>query len=101
MTTKILCETTEKGIHSFYLLVGNEKYFLFSQAYRKGVNEFYRQGVPLDESINYAKAHYDSAIIRTMDKIPKYIEYVEKFYHIEVLRKTRKRNAQRYKLYCA
>ena len=37
MKTTIYCRPTAKGVHSFYLMVGTEEFFLFSQAYRKGV----------------------------------------------------------------
>ena len=32
MKTTIYCKPTSKGIHSFYLLIGTEEFFLFSQA---------------------------------------------------------------------
>ena len=101
MKTTIYCKPTSKGIHSFYLLIGCEEFFLFSQAYRKGVEEFYGRGVHIDESINCSKAHNDSAVIRTMKKIPMYVKYVEKEYAIEVLEQTKKRNSQNYKMRCA
>ena len=51
--------------------------------------------------MNYSKAHNDSAVIRTMKKIPMYVKYVEKEYAIEVLEQTKKRNSQNYRLRCA
>ena len=44
------------------------------------------------ESRNYSKAKGDSAIIRTMDKIPMYIKYIEREYKIQVLDKTKAKN---------
>ncbi|WP_456028916.1 hypothetical protein [Ruminococcus sp.] len=101
MKTTVYCKPTSKGVHSFYLLIGSEEFFLFSQAYRKGVEEYYGRGVHFDESMNYSKAHNDSAVIRTMKKIPMYVKYVEKEYVIEVLEQTKKRNSQNYRLRCA
>ena len=101
MKTTVYCKPTSKGVHSFYLLIGREEVFLFSQAYRKGVEEYYGRGVHFDESMNYSKAHNDSAVIRTMKKIPMYVKYVEKEYAIEVLEQTKKRNSQNYRLRCA
>lgn len=101
MKTTVYCKPTSKGVHSFYLLIGSEEFFLFSQAYRKGVEEYYGSGVHFDESMNYSKAHNDSAVIRTMKKIPMYVKYVEKEYAIEVLEQTKKRNSQNYRLRCA
>lgn len=101
MKTTIYCKPTSKGVHSFYLLIGIEEFFLFSQAYRKGVDEYYGRGVQIDESINYAKAHNDSAVIRTMRKIPMYVRYVEKEYAIEVLEQTKKRSSLNCRMHCA
>lgn len=96
MRTMIFCEVTDKGIHSFYLKRGREKYFLFCQNYRKGVHEYYSGGVTIDESMNYAKSHNDCAIRRTMTKIPKYIKYAEKEFGVEVMRRTKQREGNGY-----
>ena len=96
MKTTIYCKPTAKGIHSFYLLFGKEEFYLFSQAYRKGVEEYYGKGVRIDESMKYSRAHNDSAITRTMGKIPMYVKYVEKEYDIEVLEQTKKRCSKKY-----
>ena len=82
-------------------MIGTEEFFLFSQAYRKGVEDFYGRGVHIVESMNYSKAHKDSAVIRTMKKIPIYVRYVEKEYAIEVLEQTKKRSSQNYRMRCA
>ena len=100
MKTEIYCKPTEKGIHSFYLVMGSEEFFLFSQAYRKGVDDYYVSGVLLNEAMNYSKAHKDSAITRTMSKIPMYVRYIEKEYDLAVLERT-KRSSQNYRLRCA
>ena len=91
MKARIYCTSDHKGTHLFYLDLGEETFFLFSQSYRKGVDEFYAKGVYIDESINYNKAHKDSAIIKTMEKIPMYVKYIEKEFDVEVLKKTQKR----------
>ena len=100
MRTEIYCKPTEKGIHSFYLIMGSEEFFLFSQAYRRGVDEYYGSGVLLKEAMDYSKAHKDSAITRTMSKIPMYVRYIEKEYDLEILEKTKRLN-QNYRLKCA
>lgn len=100
MKAEIYCKPADKGIHSFYLVLGAEEFFLFSQAYRKGVDDYYRGGVFLNDAINYSKAHKDCAITRTMSKIPTYVRYIEKEYDVKVLEKT-KRSNQDYRLRCA
>lgn len=94
MKTIIYCRPTEKGVHSFYLVNGREEILLFSQAYRKSVDGYYRKGVAFNNAINYSRAHKDSAITRTMSKIPRYIKYAEKEYGIAVLNKTKKETSR-------
>ncbi len=93
MKEKIICKPTKKGVQTFYLIIGNESYYLFAQAYRKGVAKFYRNGVWLDKAMKHSKAHNDTAIMKAMDKIPKYVRYLEKEYDMEILMRTRKRGA--------
>ena len=92
MKNSIYCKTTAKGIHTFYLKTNGNEYFLFNQDYRKGVNEYYRGGVSLDNAADYTKSKSDNAVIRTMSKIFMYVKYIEKEYDIEVLKKTIKKN---------
>ena len=101
MKTTIYCRITAKGIHSFYLIVGAKEFFLFSQAYRKGVEDYYSTGVGIDKSMKYSRAHNDSAITKTMDKIPMYVKYIEKEYAIEILEQTKKRNSNNNRMRCA
>lgn len=85
MMNQIYCKPTAKGIHSFYCRHsdGND-YYLFSQPYRKGVAAYFRDGVILDKAIDKSLAHYDTAVLRTMDKLPMYIKYVEKEQGIKI-----------------
>lgn len=91
MKAMIYC-VKKQGVHSFFMMFGRKEYYLFSQNYRKGVQNFYNRGVSLNESIDFSKAHNDSAVMRTMSKIPMYIKYIEKDYGIEVFEKTKKKN---------
>ena len=94
MKAMIYCEPTERGVHSFYLKAAGQEYFLFRQGYRKGVQEYFSKGASIDLSINYSKAHNDSALERTMYKIPMYVRYIEKEYQVEVLEQTKKHNSK-------
>jgi len=97
MTAIVSCKSTAKGIHSFYIKAGGGSHFLFSQDYRHGVNEYFRDGVRLDDALDFSRAKGDTAIKRTMEKLPKHIEYIEREYDLEILRKTAKKNAKHYK----
>ena len=92
MCMKIYCKP-QNGMHSFYLKDKKDEYYLFSQDYRKSVQQYYGNGVHLDRAIDYSKCHRDSALARTMTKLPAYIKYIEKEYSISVLRRTMKKNA--------
>ena len=92
MKPMIYCEATAKGVHSFYLMQDGKEYFLFYQSYRRGVAAYYGRGVRLNEAFDFGRAGHDSAILRTMQKLPAYIKYAEKEYGIEVLNQTIKRN---------
>ena len=52
MNARNFCEPTDRGIHSFYLTVVGQEYYLFSQNYRRGVPEYFSKGVSIDQSIN-------------------------------------------------
>lgn len=94
MKTTVCCRTTGKGIHTFYVLVGNNRYFLFNQNFKRGVDHYYGQGVSLKDAVAFSRAHGDRALIKTMSKIPNYIKYIEKEYDIEILEQTRRRHEQ-------
>ena len=93
MKSTVYCTLTDKGVHTFYLVAEGQEYYLFRQNYRRGVNNFFRDGVNIDRAIDFSKARHDDALIRTMQKLPMYIKYIEKCYGVEVLRATAKRNS--------
>jgi hypothetical protein len=94
MAAFISCTPTAKGVHGFYIEASGETHFLFSQDYRRGVNKYFRDGVRLDDALNFSRAKGDCAIERTMEKLPSYIKYIEREYDLEILRKTAKKNAK-------
>ena len=92
MKTMIYCRSTNKGVHTFYLNADGIEYYLFHQNYRKGVSDYYRNGVLLDYAINFGRSKKDDALMRTMQKLPMYLKYAEKEYGIQVLNQTIKKN---------
>ncbi|WP_446787121.1 hypothetical protein [Macellibacteroides fermentans] len=96
MKAMIYCERNESGGHSFYLVTQGREYFLFNQKYRKGVQAYFNKGVPFSQAMNYSKTHNDSALVRTMTKLPMYIRYIEKEYEIEIFEQTKKHNSKCY-----
>ena len=100
-TTMIYCTPTQQGVHSFYLITEGQKYYLFSQNYRKGVREYFSKGVSLKESMDFAKTRNDNVIMRTMTKLSMYIRYIEKKNEIAVHEKKRNKSFERYHKKCA
>lgn len=95
MKNSIYCRPTDKGVHSFYYVSESREYYLFSQPYRKGVADYFGYGVQLDAAMKCSKAHDDTAILKTMTKIPVYVRYIEKEYGIEILKRTKKNRKDR------
>ena len=79
------------GNQDFYIKADGNTYFLFRQSYRKGIQEYFGNGVDLSRALKYKWKKADTAIQRTVDKLPAYIKYVEKEYGIAILERTKKR----------
>ena len=93
---RIYCEIEKtdhygKDNHMFYVSVGSQSYFLFEQEYRKGVQDYFGNGVELDRALKHGWHKLDRAVMRTIDKLPSYIRYIEKEYDIAILEKTKRR----------
>ena len=95
MAAVISCIPTAKGTHSFFVEACGETHFLFSQNYRSGVDDYFRDGVCLDAALDFSRAKGDTAIERTMEKLPSRIRYIEREYGIEIFRHSAKKNARR------
>lgn len=91
MKAQIYCKPTDKGVHSFFLMAEGQEYYLFKQNYRKGVQSYFGRGIRVDEAYDFSKARKDSAIIRTLSKLPAHIRYIESEYGIAVLKQTVKK----------
>ena len=65
------------------------------------MKEYFGYGVSINEAFNFSKTRGDAALIRTMEKLPSYIKYVENEYGIEVLKQTAKKNNRRKQLFAA
>jgi hypothetical protein len=78
-------------MHEFYISADGTEYYLFTQAFRRSVDEYYRQGVIIDKAISHGIGRKDRAIHKTMDKLKLYIRYIEAQEEIVLLRKTGKK----------
>lgn len=95
MRTKIYCQTTSKGVQSFYLLHEGREHFLFSQDFRQSVKSYYEGGVTVSEALNNSRGGENHALRKTMEKFPSYIRYIEREYGITVLEQTAKKASRK------
>ena len=98
MKATIYCRTVEKGVQAFYVKVKGERYFLFRQNFRRSVKEFFANGVMLDKIGAYDGVH-SFAVRRTLDKLPAYLQYIEKEYGIGIYDRTKDKIAKRSRAY--
>lgn len=87
MKSKVYC-IVKNGLLDFYVTCNGNSYYLFQQKYRKGVYRYYCNGIILNNAIKFSKSHYDTAIMKVMEKIPSYICYIEKEYNVSIMNKT-------------
>ena len=90
--TTIYCRSNSNK-HDFYLNFEGYTYYLFSQPFRYGVDEFFKNGVKLDKAINHGIGRSDFAIHHTMDKLKAYIKYIETEYEVIILKQTKRKKA--------
>lgn len=90
MRTRIYCVPASDGKHHFYMTADWKDYYLFTQNYRKGVQNYFGKGISLDEALDRSKGSRDAMVIHTMEKLPMYIRYIEKENKIAVLERTRR-----------
>ena len=85
---KIFCKE-RNGMHEFYLILGREEFYMFSQKYKFGVDRYYRNGVLLNKGIRHGIGKSDRAIHHTIDKVKRYIRYIEDEYGFIILDQTK------------
>lgn len=89
----IYCEKSRNDTISFYFTHGSTDYFLFCQKYRDDTYNAFYKGVPLDRAMRPSLAHNSKAVLKTIDKLPAYIKYVEKEEGFKILNKSIKKKA--------
>ena len=77
MQNKIMI-TKENRKLNFYLILKEERFYLFTQAFSKGVYEFFRNGKTEEQIRSYNKWNNNKRLDKTIEKIPMYIRYVLK-----------------------
>lgn len=92
MKATVYCKPTAQCVYNFYLCSDEGKFFLFSQRYRKGVQKYFSRGVYLDAARDFSRSNRDSAIVKTMNKLPMYIKFIEKEYGVTILEKPKRSN---------
>ncbi len=89
----VFCKTTKRGEQSFYIADDHRQYFLFAQEFRRSNKEYFGRGVILDNIYDFSHTRSTSTI-RTLEKIQKYIPYIEREEGIVLRRQTRRKQAR-------
>ena len=77
MQNKIII-TKENRKLNFYLLSREERLYLFTQDFSKGVYNFFRNGKTENQLRSYDKWNNNKRLDKTIEKIPMYVRYVLK-----------------------
>lgn len=91
MQTIIYCSVNNSMLN-FYAKCDGGTYYLFSHKFRRGVYNFYKCGIPLNKALDHSKSHFDTALMKVMDKMPSQIAFVEKDYGISIMTKKHSKN---------
>ena len=87
MKGKIICKTTAKGEQTLFYKIAKREYFLFKQAYRKSVHNFFKNGVTIG-GLDFGKTK-SHAVRKTIEKMPASLHYLESEYGIAIYEKTK------------
>lgn len=79
---------------NIFLVSQDREYYLFTQKFHRGVKAFFHNKVLLKDALDISKSRHDTALIKTMTKLPIYIKYIEKEYGIAVMETTIKKKAK-------
>ena len=93
MKTYISCKTTAKDQQTFYLMHQGEKYFLFSQPFRRSNKQVFEQKVSLSD-LRKLKKHCSFSVRHTANKLPTYIHYVEQEFGVLVMEATKRKQTK-------
>ena len=77
MQNKIII-TKENRKLNFYLLSREQRLYLFTQDFSKGVYNFFRNGKTENQLRSYDKWNNNKRLDKTIEKIPMYVRYVLK-----------------------
>lgn len=55
MNANVFCRTVGDGVLSSFLLAGEDEYYLFSEAYRSSVREYYKGGVDIERALDFSR----------------------------------------------
>lgn len=86
----VSCSEKNEGSLDFTLHYSGRDYFLFREKYTVSAYNYYGTGVSLDTALDYSRSKKNIRVLKTMEKLPACIRYIEKEYDIEVLDKTKK-----------
>lgn len=78
MKSRISVQKDKQNL-DFYLHSNNGEFYLFSQDYSKGVYEYFKNGRSVNEIRKFDKWNKNPRLNKTIERLPKQIQYVEKY----------------------
>ena len=88
----VSCSVSGKGKDRrlvFNLCANGETHYLFNQTFHDSVYDYYRNGVSVEQAIDYSRAVDNAAMQRVMDKLPSHLRYLESEYGVVALQKAK------------
>ena len=82
-------KSSDSATLDFYVSQGSNSYYLFNQRYRHSVYEHFKTGVPITNALDHSKARHNTALINVINRLFPTIKYVEKYYSVSILDKSR------------
>ena len=91
---KIYCELNTRNTEQldFYITTSDgRRIYLLSQKYYESLEDYFGNGVSLDDALDHSKGGCYISIHKVKSKLPAYIRYAEQEYGVAILNKTRRR----------
>lgn len=89
---KITCKTRSNQTLDFFLVDNRKEYYLFTQKRYRVVEEYFKNGVTLDEAIRHGKVKNNCRLHKVKSKLPVYIKYLESESGMAFLDQTKRRS---------
>ena len=88
---KIQCKRNRSDL-DFFLTDDAREYYLFTQRWNRGVEEYFKNGVMLNKARDHSNGGSDIKIHKAKAKLPMYIRFIEKESGMVFLEQSKRRS---------